>query len=293
MPAVSTPLLEGVTVRPPSIVGGFRAGKHTRDVVPPTYERRMGRVKPPARPTKGLLGRWRANVDVLVGLRVLSAVDSAVAAALAEKAPANGVGPDLVSQTVLGREAGGLSAEVARRSLKRLRAVGVLDWSHQIVDGSPAPCAYVLLPRVEYSRKRRARAGAAIGPAPNGRAEYAAWSQRVLEWMLNPPPSEPGDQSPNAEEPPAGGRWTGPCPDDRESVYDKYAPPPPADESVAAMEWVNTATVDELLAVATDAGLAPAMLERVERRTPGGLSAVAVIVEERIVEGRWQAGPAP
>ena len=164
--------------------GGFREGAHQRPVRGPSYEHRTTRVPLPADRDVKFRGHVRGVVEMMVELGVLDSTDEVVALAMLSLANEFGL-LAWANQRKIGRRSR-VAARTVRRVLPKLRALGLVDWSHEFRNGRPYPNRYVFLLPERWTRSRVLAAKKRVGAEPDGRVQYAEWCVRVADEVMDP-----------------------------------------------------------------------------------------------------------
>jgi hypothetical protein len=164
--------------------GGFREGAHQRPVRGPSYEHRTTRIPLPADRDVKFRGHVRGVVEMMVELGVLDSTDEVVALAMLSLANEFGL-LAWANQRKIGRRSR-VAARTVRRVLPKLRALGLVDWSHEFRNGRPYPNRYVFLLPERWTRSRVLAAKKRVGAEPDGRVQYAEWCVRVADEVMDP-----------------------------------------------------------------------------------------------------------
>ena len=164
--------------------GGFREGAHQRPVCGPSYEHRTTRIPLPADRDVKFRGHVRGVVEMMVELGVLDSTDEVVALAMLSLANEFGL-LAWANQRKIGRRSR-VAARTVRRVLPKLRALGLIDWSHEFRNGRPYPNRYVFLLPERWTRSRVLAAKKRVGAEPDGRVQYAEWCVRVADEVMDP-----------------------------------------------------------------------------------------------------------
>lgn len=266
--------------------GGFREGAHTRPTEGPSYERRTTRVVLPADRDVKFRGHVRGAMEMMVELGVLDSTDEVVI--LAMLSLANEVGLlAWANQHKIGRRAH-VSDRTIRSVLPKLRALGLVDWSHEFRNGRHYPNRYVFLLPDHWTRRRVLAAKKRVGPEPDGKVEYAEWCVAVADEVMSPT-RRPRPRPPASKV--GGGRVTS-----RTAVG---PPPPPAAESDVddeharrAKDWADRASAADWLAV-LGGEVEPWLKSSAERRGAAARALAVEAVASRFRAGRPVPGPSP
>jgi hypothetical protein len=269
--------------------GGFREGAHTRPPAGPSYERRTTRVVlPPDRDVK-FRGHVRGAMEMMVELGVLDSTDEVVI--LAMLSLSNEVGLlAWANQHKIGRRAH-VSDRTVRSVLPKLRALGLVDWSHEFRNGRHYPNRYVFYLPEHWTRRRVLAAKKRVGPEPDGKVEYAEWCVAVADEVMNPTRAR-------RPRPPASkvgaGRVT------PQPASERAAQPPPVqsqpdvvdEHTQCAKHWADRASAADWLAVL--GGEVESWLQSsVERRGSASQALVVEAAATRLRAGQQIPGPSP
>ena len=164
--------------------GGFREGAHERPTCGPSYVHRTTRIPLPADRDVSFRGHVRGAVEMMVELGVLDSTDEVVILAMLTLANESGL-LAWANQRKIGRRSH-VSARTVRKVLPKLRALGLVDWSHEFRNGRPYPNRYVFFLPEHWTRRRVLAAKKRVGAEPDGRAEYAQWCVRVADEVMDP-----------------------------------------------------------------------------------------------------------
>ncbi len=129
-------------------------------------------------------GHVRGVVEMMVELGVLDSTDEIVALAMLSLANEFGL-LAWANQRKIGRRSR-VAARTVRRVLPKLRALGLVDWSHEFRNGRPYPNRYVFLLPERWTRSRVLAAKKRVGAEPDGRVQYAEWCVRVADEVMDP-----------------------------------------------------------------------------------------------------------
>jgi hypothetical protein len=223
--------------------GGFREGAHRRPVRGPSYEHRTTRIPLPADRDVKFRGHVRGVVEMMVELGVLDSTDEVVALAMLSLANEFGL-LAWANQRKIGRRSR-VAARTVRRVLPKLRALGLVDWSHEFRNGRPYPNRYVFFLPERWTRSRVLAAKKRVGAEPDGRVEYAEWCVRVADEVMDPTRG-PRRRPPASKRRP--GRVSRPAASNPRPISEE---PAVADDEhdLAARSWTDKASTGEWAAV--------------------------------------------
>jgi hypothetical protein len=267
--------------------GGFREGSHERPACGPSYVHRTTRIPLPADRDVNFRGHVRGAVEMMVEVGVLDSTDEVVALAMLTLANEFGL-LAWANQRKIGRRSH-VSARTVRKVQSKLRALGVVDWSHEFRNGRPYPNRYVFFLPGHWTRRQVLAAKKRVGPEPDGRVEYAQWcadvADQVLEPKRGPRPRPPASkQNPGRITPPSTAKPSPPNDETSDVEEDEH--------DQAAQQWADSASIGEW------AAMLPARHSRwlgasVERRGGAARAAVVGAVAALLRAGVAVAGPSP
>jgi hypothetical protein len=269
--------------------GGFREGSHTRPTFGPFYERRTTRIVLPSDRDVKFRGHVRGVVEMMVELGVLRSTDEVVALAMLSLSNEFGL-LAWANQNKIGRRAG-VSDRTVRSVLPTLRALGLVDWSHEFRNGRHYPNRYVFFVPERWTRRRVLAAKKRVGTEPDGRVEHSEWCVAVADEVMDPTRA-PRPRPPASKV--GAGRVT-PQPAEGRAAQPPPVPSQPdvVDEHTRrARHWADRATTADWLAV-LGGQVEPWLLSSVERRGSASQALVVKAAATRLRAGHQIPGPSP
>ena len=266
--------------------GGFREGAHERPTCGPSYVHRTTRIPLPADRDVSFRGHVRGAVEMMVELGVLDSTDEVVILAMLTLANESGL-LAWANQRKIGRRSH-VSARTVRKVLPKLRALGLVDWSHEFRNGRPYPNRYVFFLPEHWTRRRVLAAKKRVGAEPDGRAEYAQWCVRVADEVMDPTRG-PRPRPPASKQGP--GRVGRPTASSPRPISEE---PVVADDEHdrAARVWADKASTGEWAAVLPNEG-SHWLKTSVARRGSAARAAVVGAVAPLLRAGLAVPGPSP
>ena len=267
--------------------GGFREGSHERPTCGPSYVHRTTRIPLPADRDVNFRGHVRGAVEMMVEIGVLDSTDEVVILAMLTLANEFGL-LAWANQRKIGRRSH-VSARTVRKVLSKLRALGLLDWSHEFRNGRPYPNRYVFILPESWTRRRVLAAKKRVGPEPDGRVEYAEWCALVADQVMDPTRG-PRPQPPASKQNP--GRVSRPA--TSSPTPEPHEPPVVADDEHdgAARKWAERASTDEWAAVLPSSD-SRWLIASMERRGSAARAAVVGAIASLLRAGEAVPGPSP
>ena len=224
--------------------GGFREGAHERPTCGPSYVHRSTRIELPADRDVNFRGHVRGAVEMMLELGVLDSTDEVVILAMLTLANEFGL-LAWANQRKIGRRSH-VSARTVRKVQSKLRALGVVDWSHEFRNGRPYPNRYVFLLPECWTRRRVLAAKKRVGPEPAGQVEYAEWCVRVADEVMDPT-RDPRPRPPASKLSP--GRASRPETTNPHPASNDSSDITPDEHDLAAKAWAENASTDEWAAM--------------------------------------------
>ncbi len=268
--------------------GGFREGLHSRPLCGPSYERRTKWVELPSGRGVDFRGHVRGAVEMMFELGVIGSTDEVVALAMLSLANEFGL-LSWANQRKIGRRAH-VSARTVRTVQRKLRALGLVDWSHEFRNGRPYPNRYVFSLPAKWTRTKVLAAKKRVGDEPVGRRALAEWCAQVVNEVMNPTRS-PRPRPPASKLGPGRAVTSLPAGStDRSRVGQASA----SDDDAARRSrgWAEVASESDWSAV-LDVSQRQFLKASVGRRGSAARAAVVEAVAARLRAGLSVPGPSP